>query len=224
MIDDKAWQKCQAGHDKHDLLVVDTQIGEMTIYDYEKYMGFDGYCSGQDDISRTLGLYGRWEVEETECVRKVLEAGDTNNIVVDVGAHIGWFSRLAEEYGYSCIGYEADAENIELYKLNTSNSSIVRVWFDENLQITDKPTKTIELLKIDIEGAEKYAVEIFKDCDINNIFMEISPCFNDGYPALVKSIANRGYDVFNLDMTPFNFRYNFDQSNLLFRRKSLKRI
>ena len=40
---------CQAGHKKHDTLEVDTALGKMTVFDWEKYKDqFNTYCTGQD--------------------------------------------------------------------------------------------------------------------------------------------------------------------------------
>lgn len=221
MTDSKAWQKCQAGHEKHDRIVVDTEIGKMTIYDFEKYMGFDGYCSGQDDISKTLKLYGRWEVEETAVAREVLEAGNRKNIFVDVGSHIGWFSRLAQEYGYQVHAYEADSENIELFTANTEGMAVINhVWFDEDTKVESPYERDIELLKIDIEGAEKHAIRVLKDSlpRVKNILIEISPCFNDSYPYLIKMLEELGFNSYFMDGRPFDHKYDFNQTNLLLRR------
>ncbi len=219
MTDERAWQRCQAGHDRHERIVVDTVLGPMTVYDYERYMGFDGYCSGQDDVSRTLALYGRWEPEETAVVRQVLSAGDRSGVFVDVGSHIGWFSRLAEGYGYRAIGFEADAENIELFDMNASWSTVHHVWFGpESEQVGD--LGPVELLKIDVEGAEEHVIWAMLDhlAHVRNILMEVSPVFNDGYPALVSSLTALGFDVFTMDGKHFDGRFDFDQTNLLFRR------
>lgn len=222
MVRNKAWQKCEAGHKSHDIITVPTDLGDMFIYDFEKYMGFDGYCSGQDDISKTLKLYGRWEVEETALVRKVLETGNRNAKIIDIGAHIGWFSKLAQSMGYKYIyGFEADDENIELYKNNTAHECwITSIWFDENASLKDEQglndNGRIELLKIDIEGAERHAISAVRHLlpNVDNILIEVSPVFNDSYPELIDSLRADGFKVFNMDGTPFNFQYDFDQTNL----------
>ena len=109
---------CQAKHKKHDRLLVDTQQGEMYVYDYDQYNGFNGYCTGQDDISRTLQNTGVWEPIETAIIKEILENGDRNASVIDFGTHIGWFTLMAAEAGYKVIGYEgmddADIAAIDL--------------------------------------------------------------------------------------------------------------
>lgn len=212
---------CEAGHKKHDRLVVDTELGKMTIFDTEKYMGFKGYCTGQDDISKTIEMYGRWEVEETAVARKVLEAGNPKNLFIDVGSHIGWFSRLAQSYGYQVHAYEADLENIELFTTNTEGIAVVNhIWFDENAKIAPPFERDIELLKIDIEGAERHAIRVLKDSlpRVKNILIEVSPCFNDGYPQLIGLLQDLGFSAFFMDGRPFDHKYDFNQTNLLLRR------
>lgn len=224
MVRNKAWQKCEAGHKSHDIITVPTDLGDMFIYDFEKYMGFDGYCSGQDDISKTLKLYGRWEVEETALVRRVLETGNREALIIDVGAHVGWFSKLAQSMGYTNIkGYEADTENIELYLKNTGTKcEITNIWFDENAEVEFKAGR-VELLKIDIEGAERHAINTLRHTIplVDNILIEVSPVFNDSYPDLIESLRADGFKVFNMDGTPFNFQYDFNQTNLWLTRRDV---
>ena len=229
MVRNKAWQKCEAGHKSHDIITVPTDLGDMLIYDFEKYMGFDGYCSGQDDISKTLKLYGRWEVEETALVRKVLADGNREAKIIDIGAHVGWFSKLAQTMGYKHIyGFEADDENIELYLKNTDTKcQITSIWFDENATLKGvhglDDGGRIELLKIDIEGAERHAISAVSHLlpDVDNILIEVSPVFNGSYPELINDLVTEGFQVFNMDGTPFNFQYDFDQTNLWLTRRDV---
>lgn len=220
MTDNRAWNQCEAGHDSHDTMIVPTELGDMRIYDFEQYMGFDGYCSGQDDISRTLKLYGRWEVDETAIANRILREGNRNDVFIDVGAHIGWFGRLASKYGYYTMAYEADAENIQLYRENNPKAVVTRHWFEAGNKVGMPWNGNVELMKIDIEGAEQYAIDYFADIMhlVQNILIEISPVFNDSYPALVDRLYDMGFTAFNMDGTPFDRKYDFDQTNLWFRR------
>lgn len=220
MTDSKAWQLCQAGHKSHDTIVVPTELGDMRIYDFEQYMGFDGYCSGQDDISKTLQLYGRWEVDETAVAKQILEAGDKHSMFIDAGAHIGWFGRLARKYGYYTMAYEADAENIQLYKENNPKAIMVHHWFEAGNKVPTPWNGNVELLKIDVEGAEEHVIEYFDDIlhIVKNILMEVSPVFNDSYPALIEKLERKGFTAFYMDGREFDHKFDFDQTNLIFRR------
>lgn len=220
MTDEKAWQRCQAGHKAHDTLVVDTEQGPMTVYDYEKYAGFDGYCSGQDDVSRTIINTGGWEKLESVEVRRVLEAGDRSKLFYDVGAHIGWYSRMAMDLGYVVHAFEADAENVELLRLNAPGVHVHYLWIDENTP--SLCAADIELVKIDIEGSERHAMSMLKKsllyATIRNIHMEVSPVFNDSYPLLVGMLERYGFCAFK-NGEPFDHDYNFGQTNLLLTRR-----
>src|SRR3989304_4474407 len=95
--------QCQAGHSDHDSFKIETSIGFMLVYNYERYKNVAGYCSGKDDVSRTLINTGAWEKPETEIIKKVLEDGDKNNYFWDLGCHIGWYTIIAAKLGYRVL-------------------------------------------------------------------------------------------------------------------------
>lgn len=211
---------CQAGHKKHDRVVLNTKLGKMSAFDADKYMGFNGYCTGQDDISRTLINTREWEPIESREIREVLEKGDRTKLFIDVGAHIGWYSRMASQMGYQVWAYEADKENCELLELN-SPALVEHVWIGKDTKPIKDPMP-VELLKIDIEGNEQYAINMFskwiKAGKIANIYMEVSPVFNGSYPKLIKELEGYGFKAFEHG-EPFSGTFDFDQTNLLFVRQ-----
>lgn len=227
MLDEKAWKFCQAGHKSHETEIVDTQLGKMLAYKTDLYMGFDGYCSGQDDISRTLKLYGVWEPAESAVVREILDAGDRRLPVYDVGAHTGWYSLMAAQAGYMVEAIEADPTNIQLLQKNaemlgvTENINITELWVDEDSEPLTDLTET-ELVIIDIEGNDMQAVRILRDLfkkrKVKNAMIEISPCFNDKYPVMVNFIKSCGYEAYDLEGKKFADDYSTPQFNLVFRR------
>lgn len=233
MLDEKAWKFCQAGHKEHELEIVDTELGKMWAYKTDLYMGFDGYCSGQDDISRTLKLYGVWEPTESKIVRDILDAGDRRLPVYDIGAHTGWYSLMAAQYGYAVRAIEADPNNIQVMQANAElmgikvagteapEITIYEIWVDEDT----KPAESLgeaELIIIDIEGNDMHAVRMYRDLfkkrKVKNAMIEISPCFNDKYPVMVNFIKNCGYEAYDLEGKKFNDDYSTPQFNLVFRR------
>lgn len=216
---------CQAGHETHDTKKIETSLGEMTIFDWEKYMGFEGYCPGQDDVSKTLEATGVWDVPVEARIRAILHEGDRRNTFIDVGAHIGYFSKIAVQMGYTVKAHEGEKENLRLLKLNVPEAKAIYTWFDSKLVGKKWCTscslqKKIELIKMDIEGSEEYAVSYFESCIgvVKNIIMEVSPVFNGSYPKLVDHLVSLGFAVYELDGTPFNFDYSFDQKDLWFKR------
>lgn len=225
--------KCEAGHKKHDRILVDTELGKMWVYDWEKYKDQPGlYCTGQDDISRTLSNVGTWGQGETQMIRGLLQAGNRKNNVIDFGCHIGWYTILAGQLGYSVAAIDGNEENLKLLKLNAEiygleNIDYNHIWVNEHsamakYEYIEHGNKDIELLKIDLEGNEQHAIRIMEHLleqkKIKNIFMEVTPVFNDSYPALVQKIVDYGYNVFK-DGKPFDFKYDFSQENLLFTLK-----
>jgi hypothetical protein len=181
----------------------------MIIFDWSQYRGLTGeYCTGQDDVSMTLEQTGSWDIPMTKLINELTHKGA---LFVDVGCHIGYFSRVATNNGCEVIAYDGDAENLELFTINNPNASANLFWFDENIGWIE-PMR-IDLLKIDIEGAERFAIEYFSLCKIKNIIIEVSPVFNDSYPELINRLSDT-YNVYNLDGTKFNFDFNFAQTDL----------
>jgi len=212
--------KCEAGHDKHDTIEVDTILGKMIVWDYKKYMDFPGYCTGQDVLSESLDKGDCWEERLFARTKKILEDGDRSKFVFDIGAHVGWYSKFARSLGYQVFAYEGIPENIELLKKNAPGVNANHVWFDKASKALCGPTIPIEFMKIDIEGAEEHAIRYFEAFlpITENILIEVSPCFNDSYPALIRKLADMGFTVYEDDGGLFDFKYDFTQKDLFSRR------
>ena len=218
------YESCNAGHKTHDTKIVPTVLGDMLVYDWEKYKDQPGvYCPGQDDISRTLINGEAWEKHMAPLVNSILAKGDKNKLVIDVGSHIGWYSRMAEQFGYKVEAFDGCEENIKLARLNAPKTEPTLLWFEKNVDSVYESDKEVEFLKMDIEGNEQYAVEYFMPIlpVTKNILIEVSPTFNDSYPALIEKLKNLGFDVFEIDGTPFNFDFNFLQKDLWLRRSDV---
>lgn len=229
---------CQAGHHKHDTKVVTTEVGglpiKLTVFDWDKYQGFKGYCTGQDDISRTILNTGIWEPLETALALEILSQPD-EGIVLDFGAHIGWYTILAARHSRGVVAIEGDAENLETLEHNAylnqcaDNIKTVLEWVDAK----SKPvvvTSKVQLMKCDLEGNDIHAVkmcaDLFKQRLIKYALVEISPCFNNTYPELIDFITGFGYDVYYAEgelssLRSFDGKYEFDQSNFLFVRQDV---
>lgn len=209
---------CQAGHKVHSTKKVQTVLGEMTIYDWEQYMNFKGYCSGQDDVSKTLDLYGKWDIEETHLINNILSAGSRDGAFVDIGSHVGYFSLLAHQLGYEVFAYEGDLENVQLSIINVPNIKAKGIWFNEKTPKTRWKDKRIKLMKIDIEGNERFAIDYFwKQIEarlVDNIIIEVSPTFNGSYPELLERLFKIGYRAFEIDGRPFDNNWQFSQKDL----------
>lgn len=217
---------CGLGHTSHDLIEAQTQLGKMFVYDYNKYKNNPGaYCTGQDAVSENLSVEGLWEGHDTKVIRKILEDGDRSRSVIDFGCHIGWYTIMAAQLGYTVIGIDGDNENLLVLRLNAQLSNVEdkittrAMWIDKDT----RPLKTdtdIELVKIDLEGNDGWAIASLRNIinRVQNLYIEISPVFNGGYPQLVKDLEAKGFHAFYPDNTPFDHDFSLTQINLRFSR------
>lgn len=176
---------------------------DMQVYHPEEYRDTRGYCTGDDALSRQLVEGAQWERWNTETLikRNIFNSG----VVIDVGAHIGWFSLVAATKGCTVIAFEGDPENAQLLENNVHRNGFddqiaVNVeWIDEgwepDLPDVEDLTLPIDLIKVDLEGKDAYAIEgLWKYVGhAKHLLVEISPVFSDGYPELVERICEQGY-------------------------------
>ena len=185
----------------------------LELYDYRRYgqRGYEGegfphhWCTGQDIISYSIAEQGDWEGYETLTVLDVLDRGKRADLMLDLGAHIGWYSALADQFGVFTV--EASAENNLLIGKNVTAHADPWVdtgpaWIDGDAPILPADAEPIHFVKIDLEGAENHAVRmlsaLFAARKINYCLMEVSPIFADYYPDLVAWIADWGYRLFQI--------------------------
>lgn len=216
---------CDAKHQEHDHIKVMTDIGPMMIYDWKKYMGYKGYCTGQDDVSLTLGTVGYWDLPIKNLIMKLLSEVKGEKCFIDVGSHVGYFSKLAENMGAKVFSYEAEGESLDLLSKNAPTAVRTNIWFDEKTRPHYfEEIHHVDVMKIDIEGSERFTIEYFRQLinegRVQNIIMEVSPTFNGSYPTLIAQLrhSGSGYEVLELDGTPFDYNYNFPQKDLWFKK------
>lgn len=201
----RGWPVCEAGHVEHrrDAAWVNLtgatgdvacQIA-MTVFAADEYRGTPGYCPGDDDVSRTLVSTGSWEPVESQMFRDTLQR--TPGVVLDIGAHVGWYSLIAQQMRREVFAFEAVSEHIALLRNNVPGVHVVQAWIGEDVPHLPYGAPDIAIAKIDIEGNEQYALEmlwpLIRAGEVANILMEVSPTFNDGYPRLIRLLMNEGY-------------------------------
>lgn len=196
---------CQANHPDHATKVVPVKFhsglgGRMAVFDADLYSNTNGYCTGDDVVSRTLSTEGQWERWNTEAL--VDRGVFCGNLVYDCGAHIGWFSILAALSGCDVVAYEGDYENADLLKWNAalnrvSDLIVVREeWIDDDW-VPESEYRQVDLIKSDLEGNDQYVVNAFWDLIeaelVHHLLIEVSPVFKPGYPDMVERLLRLGY-------------------------------
>lgn len=198
--------ECQAGHDTHQSKLVDTEYGPFHIWDWKKYQWQGAYCTGQDEVSKSIDVNGYWEKPDTDEMLRIFQEGEWGN-VLDFGSHIGWFTCLALAAGNDVHAIEADPENTRLMADNVWLRGGERA-LTVTVDWTDKAVlghlDRVRLIKVDIEGRDHDALKLtrhlWQDRKVDYGLWELSPIFEkregimaDSYAALVDEIADYGY-------------------------------
>ncbi len=182
------------GKKMHDAPFINSEMKfELEVYDWKKYgYGTDstpGYCPGKDNVSEAIDTQGIWEAHETALVLDILK-GD--GIVIDFGCHVGWYSIISAMAGKKVIAFDGVTENINVLSRNANRNNVTV--HGKNLVIDDKTKfifndEDVLLFKSDLEGNDHYAVrmcdDLFSRRKIQYAIVEVSPVFNDSYPAMM---------------------------------------
>lgn len=215
---------CQRGHDTHASKLAEVGLGgqsgyhdyppiparlarsfEMLVFEWRNY-GDGPYCPAHDAVSETIDLLGIWEPPETIMALTVLESAPPGSVFLDLGAQIGWFSLLAASAGMEAIAVDADPEPLHLLAESAKRNrwdGLVHPWqMRINAETPVLPAAPYRLVKLDLEGAEFDGIRILRPSLtaglVDAVLMECSPVFSPGYPALVRSVIDLGYEAFLL--------------------------
>lgn len=196
------WPTCATHPEGHATVVRSIHApgahGSMTMFDDEQYINTPGYCMGDDDVSRTLRVSGVWEKVESKMFQEAL--GASPGIVIDMGAQIGWYSRMAGIVGREVIAIEPVSEHIELLRQNAPSAHIAQHWIDNTSPVIPADgAPDIAIVKMDLEGNEVHAVRMISSLiragKVANILMEVSPIFNTTYKHIVPQVMNWGFSA-----------------------------
>jgi hypothetical protein len=173
-------------------------------------LGRDPHAPHLDDhVSQALRFQGVWEAHETLAAIAVLER--FGGVMLDFGAHIGWYSVLAKFFGDGqVIAWEDDAET----QLALTDNAIRH---DIDLELRGPVTRgmapvevdgPVSLVKVDIEGMDCWAIDacagLFEHGRVAAALVEVSPIFEaDGrgvcaYVELVGRLMGWGYRPFRV--------------------------
>lgn len=213
--------KC-ATHERHDYAIANMSLSgpceavpdypvipeRLSLPDYPFWV-FDaaqycepGYCTGDDELSRSVLAQSRWEGFETSLVLDILT--DTNRAwVLDIGSHVGWYSTIAARLGHNVLAFDADREHLHLLRMNTRGDNYalpvesIHCWIDADTpKMTSPPRGHIRLVKIDLEGSERHAIRMIEPMlhRVDYVLMEVSPEFDQG--DVITPLAEYGFEAF----------------------------
>ncbi len=212
---------CQLDHGLHDTILVETVQGPFHVFD-PKYAVHPGlYCPGQDAVSDRLLTEGFWELHDSKPIADILDKGDRAKLVIDFGAHIGWYTIMAAKAGYRVLAIDADIENLRLLGENArlhgvgDKVTVMHAWVAVAFT-RDGLRSSVELVKVDLESNDRHAVNAcwpFID-RVENLFVEICPIWRDDYPELVDRLVGAGFSAFYPNGDRFDHDYRLSQFNL----------
>ena len=173
-----------------------------------RQLAYGEYDHGQDALTESLTKQGVWEGQESTLAVDILAS--TPGVVLDFGAHIGWYTVLAGLFGqHPVIAYEPDAQNVELLRLNADRHGVkvsYQPGVDEHFSLS--LDEDVAFLKCDIEGYDCYAIggcsSLFQSHRIRYALVEVSPIFTaDGrspcdYVTMVGALLGHGYSAYRI--------------------------
>ncbi len=167
-----------------------------------------GFDHGRDEISKSIRLQGVWECQETAVVLDVLSR--TTGLVLDFGAHVGWYTVLAGLFGHPVWAIEENQPTIEVLRknleLNAVEAEVIVQSVNDVSELPSLPSH-VALMKSDLESQDCNAVRMCEDLfvsqSIDFALIEVSPIFTrEGrgsgcdYLELLERLIGYGYEVF----------------------------
>lgn len=167
-------------------------------FDIELYDEAEG--DGDWAVSYTIDQLGIWEPMESILMLSAF-AGNPSALFIDIGAHVGWYTLLARAFGLRVLAVDAVERNLKMIEARADDEiAAALIWINSSFHMDLAPIQTI--VKMDIEGAEQYAVKAlaknFTDGSITHALIEMSPVFNISYPHIANTIIGKGYECWVL--------------------------
>lgn len=132
-------------HDKQEVLLEllrETYVKQLIVKTPEGLFAFD-YTDKV--VGKYIAFYGAWEEAESDLIKKIVKSGD---IVVDIGANLGWYtvlcSNLVGQQG-SVIAFEPEPRNYQLLQTNIFLNNLENVKAHQIALLDSKSTVEFEL-------------------------------------------------------------------------------
>jgi hypothetical protein len=219
---------CQAKHGIHHTTVVETvPLGPLEVFAWADYENTEGFCEGNDEVSKSLTVNGYWERFGMNIADVVLTAKHpAGEVVLDFGSHIGVYTLQAAEAGFPCLALDASDEHLRVLASNAKQRNVSGLttpchgWIGADSPVCSLPPDEVRVrfLKSDLEGAEDHLLRIvlplLERRLIDYALVEVSPIFADHYPDTVGRIMDCGYQASIVPLLDNETPERLDRSNL----------
>lgn len=165
---------------------------------------FGVYDRGRDAITVSLEAQDVWEAHETLAAVDVL--ANHPGLVLDFGAHVGWYTILAGLFGdHPVFAWENDPATVELLAGNIARHRVANTIFGTVSPRMERVRAdgAVSLVKVDLEGVDCWAIDacahLFEEGRVGAALVEVSPIFeHDGrgpcaYVPMVERLMGWGY-------------------------------
>lgn len=177
------------------------------IFDYDS--AEDGTIE-KDLISKFILRDQCWKPYQTELMREILKPED---IFIDIGCHIGYFSVLGSISGCNVTSIDKNLNYIQFLNRTIKqnefeNIEVKTMTIDDKTKKTDiiRTTQNIKLLKISIQGEEVSCINCFLDDfskrKIENVILEVTPKYSNQYAKTILRLVTFGYKVYDIGNSP----------------------
>lgn len=170
---------------------------------------YGGWDYGKDAVTESLLAQTVWEAQESTLAVDIL--ANHPGVVLDFGAHIGWYTILAGVFGdHPVVAFEPDPNMLKALSRNADRYS-VDVTYRDGVEPSTPPITVdgdVALMKCDIEGMDGWAVDacatLFQENRIRCALIEVSPIFwhyghgPTDYVKMVGQLQDWGYRVYRI--------------------------
>lgn len=181
--------------------------------DYLIIQGNKFYIDKSDTtISQELILSGKWEEYETYLFKKHVKSGD---IVLDIGAHIGYYTLIAAKIVGNrgrVYAFEPDPKNFQLLKKNTEENKYKNIVL-VNKALSNKPGNIKLFLNKENTGDHRIYASTEKRKSINIQAITLDDFFKD---------KSKKVDIIKMDVQGAEARIFNGASGLIKKNKNIK--